>query len=81
MTKVKTTTLLARIATATLTAATAAQRRRSAPRPTDAAPRSAELPAALLDRLRHPSAPHAGYTVRWDPATGTARWQPNICRR
>ncbi|WP_139803440.1 hypothetical protein [Mycobacterium avium] len=65
---------------ARIAAATAARRRRTAPRPAEVTLRSAELPAALLDRLRHPSAPAGGYTVRWDPATNTTRWQPNIHR-
>lgn len=69
------TPLLAGIAAAV---ASAAQLRRTAPLSTCGLRTSAEqLPAAVLDRLRHPSAPPNGYTVRWDPATRTALWQPN----
>jgi len=75
-----TTPLLASIAAATLIAAASIQRCRAAAptppcRPLRTPPQ--QLPATVLDRLRHPSAPAQGYSVRWEPATRTALWRPN----
>ncbi len=61
--------------------AAAAHRRRShkSPEPALYIPAD-QMPAKALARLRHPSAPPAGYRVRWDPITMTAIWQPCLGR-